>query len=56
MPRFRLVAVGQHAKELAICEGGPDLLLWESKPVLLGRGVREHEGYRCAHAVCCGAM
>jgi hypothetical protein len=61
MARFKLVAVGHHAKELDVCEGGPDLALWEGVRVLLGRGVRQHEGYRCGCVcvcvcVCCAAV
>lgn len=46
MGRFKLVAVGDHAKQLTMCDGGPDLLLWQDKPIQLGRGTKPGEGYR----------
>lgn len=46
MGRFRLVAAGEHAKQLSLCDGGPDLLLWQDRPIQLGRAVREGDGYR----------
>lgn len=46
MGRFKLVAVGDHAKQLNMCDGAPDLLLWQDRPIQLGRAVREGDGYR----------
>lgn len=48
MGRFKLVAVGEHAKKLTMCDGGPDLLLWQDsgRPIQLGRAVREGDGYK----------
>lgn len=41
--RYKLEAVGEHAK---LRDGGADLTLWTDKPVALGRGVKEGEGYK----------
>jgi hypothetical protein len=46
MGRYRLEAVGENAKELKFLDGGPDLMLWQDKPIFLGRGVRDGEGYK----------
>jgi hypothetical protein len=46
MKRYRLVATGEHAKQLTMCDGGPDLLLWPERPILMGRAVHEGEGYK----------
>lgn len=44
---YKLVAIGEDAKKLAMCDGGADLLLWQSsKPILLGRAVKEGDGYK----------
>jgi hypothetical protein len=40
------VAVGEHAKQLSLCDGGPDLLLWTDKPIFLGRAVKDGDGYK----------
>lgn len=46
MGRYRLVAAGEHAKTLKMFDGTPDLLCWTDRPILLGRAVKEGEGYK----------
>lgn len=46
MGLYKLVAVGKNALELNIIDGSPDLLLWQDRPIHLGRGVRIGEGYK----------
>lgn len=43
MGRYILEAIGEHAKQRV---GGANLLLWIDKPVLLGRAVKDTEGYK----------
>lgn len=46
MGLYKLVAVGKNALELNFIDGSPDLLLWQDRPIHLGRGVRIGEGYK----------
>ncbi len=50
MGRYKLEAVGQNARELKFVDDSPDLLLWVDKPILLGRAVKEGEGYKYPNA------
>lgn len=47
MGNYTLRAVGEHAKQLKFKHGTCDLLLWTEGPsILLGRAVKDGEGYK----------